>query len=51
VADIYAHPDQYKPIDVPYIYDIPENALSFHYFSEPGLSADMDEVRLLGNAV
>jgi serine phosphatase RsbU (regulator of sigma subunit) len=35
---------------VPYIDDIPEYALSFHYFFEPGVSADMDEVRLLGNA-
>jgi sigma-B regulation protein RsbU (phosphoserine phosphatase) len=51
MADIYTHPDQYKPIDVPHISDIPENALAFHYFFEPGMSADMDEVRLLGNAV
>jgi sigma-B regulation protein RsbU (phosphoserine phosphatase) len=49
VSDIYAHPDRYKPVDVPYVYDIPENVLSIHYFFEPGVSADMDEVRLLGN--
>jgi sigma-B regulation protein RsbU (phosphoserine phosphatase) len=51
VTDIYANPDQYQPVDVPYVYDIPQGVLTFHYFFEPGVSADMDEVRLLGSAI
>jgi sigma-B regulation protein RsbU (phosphoserine phosphatase) len=51
VSDIYANPDRYKPVDVPYVYDVPQGALTFHYFPEPGMSVDMDEVRLLGNAI
>jgi sigma-B regulation protein RsbU (phosphoserine phosphatase) len=50
LSDIYLNPDQYKPVDVPYVYDIPKGALAFHYFPEPGVSVDLDEVRLLGNA-
>jgi serine phosphatase RsbU (regulator of sigma subunit) len=50
VSDIYENPGQYKPVDVPYVYDIPEGVLAFHYFPEPGVSVDMDEVRLLSNA-
>jgi sigma-B regulation protein RsbU (phosphoserine phosphatase) len=50
MSDLYANPDRYKPVDVPYVYDITEGVLAFHYFPEPGVSADPDEVRLLGNA-
>jgi serine phosphatase RsbU (regulator of sigma subunit) len=50
VSDIYENPDRYKPVDVPYVYDIAENVLAFHYFPDPDVSVDMNEVRLLGNA-
>ncbi|MDR1247403.1 MAG: SpoIIE family protein phosphatase [Clostridiales Family XIII bacterium] len=50
MSDIYANPDRYKLVDVPYVYDITEGVLAFQYFPEPGATIDMNEVRLLGNA-
>jgi sigma-B regulation protein RsbU (phosphoserine phosphatase) len=50
LSDIYANPDQYKPVDAPYLYAIPKDVLTFYYFTDPNTTANMDEVRLLGNA-
>ncbi|MDR1293167.1 MAG: SpoIIE family protein phosphatase [Clostridiales Family XIII bacterium] len=48
-SGIYANPDQYKPVDAPYVYAIPKEVLAFYYFPDPDASVNMDEVRLLSN--
>jgi sigma-B regulation protein RsbU (phosphoserine phosphatase) len=50
LSDIYTNPDRYKPADAPYLYAIPKDTLAFYYFTDPNTSANMNEVRLLGNA-
>ena len=55
-TDLYEHPQNYLPKDVPYYLDMPEGELGIHYFPEPWVGTTSvdgttleEETNLLGN--